>query len=689
MIAGSKTIQSRPWSRHSGAVQCCFACLLFVTALLYAHSAAAQANTDSLRREIDKPRSDTGRIRALVTLGSALQGSRPDSAILLGEKALQESIAIGDVLGQSYANTLIGNVYAATGNFARGLAALLDAQRQIEQLDDTVRLASMYGNIANAYYYQGNYRQNIEYTARAVELFKALNRPEALRTQYLNLGDTYEKMNQLDSAYFYTTMAYHKVGPASSKSGKVISLGNMGNLYRKLGKNDSALAYYHQAMPAMLELDWPAGICEVALGIAQIHTKNGNRDSVIHYARIAYTSVQSADYVNEYMLASRFLSDYYRNIGNIDSAYLYLQQSMAAKDSLYSAQRNNEFQNLAYNEMQRQQQKREAEIEAQNKVRQNVMLLGIAAIAIIAILLLRNIWQRRKSYRRLQIEKERTEHLRKKAEETLADLQTTQTQLIQSEKMASLGELTAGIAHEIQNPLNFVNNFSEVSSELLDEMQAEIVAGNFKEVPTLVTDLKQNLEKITYHGKRADGIVKSMLQHSRKGSGKKEPTDINLLTDEYLRLSYHGLRAKDKTFNAEFRATLDDTMQRVYVFPQELGRVLLNLFNNAFYAVAQRAKTVNESGGYKPLVEVITKNHHNEKVTIEVRDNGGGVPPELQQKIFQPFFTTKPTGAGTGLGLSLSYDIIKAHGGSLELNTTQGEGTSFLISLPLNQNSES
>jgi signal transduction histidine kinase len=289
------------------------------------------------------------------------------------------------------------------------------------------------------------------------------------------------------------------------------------------------------------------------------------------------------------------------------------------------------------------------------------------------------------------------EKAKKSAEKALTELQATQKQLIQSEKMASLGELTAGIAHEIQNPLNFVNNFSEVSNEIIEEINEELANGDLEEVKLLLEDIKQNLEKIAHHGKRADGIVKGMLQHSRKSTSVKEPTDINKLADEYLRLAYHGLRAKDKSFNATLETDFDDNIGKVNVIPQDIGRVLLNLITNAFYACAERSRSAgnerlktSEDKNFKPTVWVSTKlisplGAAREKIAISVRDNGNGIPKEIVDKIYQPFFTTKPTGQGTGLGLSMSYDIItKAHSGQIEVETETNKGTEFKIILPIN-----
>jgi signal transduction histidine kinase/ligand-binding sensor domain-containing protein len=313
-------------------------------------------------------------------------------------------------------------------------------------------------------------------------------------------------------------------------------------------------------------------------------------------------------------------------------------------------------------------------------------------LALIALLFGINKIQRK---RVIAKERERTRDKElaqaKEIEKAYNELKSTQAQLIQSEKMASLGELTAGIAHEIQNPLNFVNNFSELSNELVEEMNDELSKGDIEEAKAIAGDIKQNLEKINHHGRRADAIVKGMLQHSRTSTGQKEPTDINKLADEYLRLSYHGMRAKDKSFNAEIKTEFDESIGKINIVPQDIGRVLLNLFNNAFYACTERsrsavmqknASTSSEGQSYEPTVSVSTKKLDS-KIEIHVKDNGVGIPQKVVDKIFQPFFTTKPTGQGTGLGLSLSYDIIKAHGGEIKVKTREDEGAEFIIQLPI------
>ena len=297
------------------------------------------------------------------------------------------------------------------------------------------------------------------------------------------------------------------------------------------------------------------------------------------------------------------------------------------------------------------------------------MRAGIGMLLLLAIIFYRNNRQKHKA--------------KVKIEKAYDDLKATQQQLIQSEKMASLGELTAGIAHEIQNPLNFVNNFSDVNKELVDELKTELATGNLQVATGIADDIKANEEKINHHGKRADAIVKGMLQHSRSSSGVKEPTDINELADEYLRLAYHGLRAKDSSFDAKAKTDFDRSIEKIKIVPQDIGRVMLNLINNAFYAVDEKKKHASTSSapnGYEPVVSISTKKN-NGKVEIKVADNGNGIPQKILDKIFQPFFTTKPTGQGTGLGLSLSYDIVKAHGGELNVETREGEGSEFIIHL--------
>jgi signal transduction histidine kinase len=408
---------------------------------------------------------------------------------------------------------------------------------------------------------------------------------------------------------------------------------------------------------------------EAYLGIAALFQKSGSGDSCLSYAKKALSLAQKGSFTNQVLEAATFLTNYYSVTHNIDSAFAYQSAALAARDSLFSQEKQQEFQRLMINEATRQQQLVQDQLKYKNKVQLFAFLAGFALLIVVTSIVWRNYLQQRKA--------------KTKIEEAYSQLKSTQSQLIQSEKMASLGELTAGIAHEIQNPLNFVNNFSEVNKEIIDEASQEVDKGNIVEVKNMLNDIRENEEKINHHGKRADAIVKSMLQHSRASSGKKEPTDINALADEYLRLSYHGLRAKDKDFNATIETDFDESIGEIEVVPQDIGRVLLNLYNNAFYAVSARQKAEGES--FKPIVKIQTRKVDS-KVEVVVKDNGNGIPQNVVNKIFQPFFTTKPTGQGTGLGLSLSYDIIKAHGGEIKVQSKEGEGAEFIIQLLLSNN---
>jgi len=387
-------------------------------------------------------------------------------------------------------------------------------------------------------------------------------------------------------------------------------------------------------------------------------------DSSIYYARKALEEAEKINFVKGKLDAYMLLAQKYESVDPVNALYYY-KLATSTQNSLYGVGNIQVLKDMIAQNEKKREDIEAAKAEYQNQLRTNALLGSTFTLIVIAFFLFRNGRNKQKA--------------KQKVEEAYDQLKSTQSQLIQSEKMASLGELTAGIAHEIQNPLNFVNNFSEVSVDLIDEMHEEMESGNTEEVKAITNDIKQNLEKINHHGSRASSIVKGMLEHSRTSSGIKELTDINVLADEYLRLAYHGLRAKDKSFNADFKTDFDESLPKINVIPQDIGRVLLNMINNAFYAVNKKAK--EEVEGYQPEVVVSTK-QVNEKVEIRVEDNGNGIPTEIKDKIFQPFFTTKPTGSGTGLGLSLAYDIVKAHGGEIKIETNEGEGAEFIIRLP-------
>jgi signal transduction histidine kinase len=462
----------------------------------------------------------------------------------------------------------------------------------------------------------------------------------------------------------------------------------MGDVYFKQGDYRQAKLLYLKGLDLSIKTNNQFNIAIAKHKLSQLYLKIKQNDSALFYAKDNLSSMYlvKQNFANFQLNLGTLYEDIffaYKQNNQQDSAYKYLLIASQIKDSLYKVRIANlsAFQNVSFEETLRLESLESEQLQTESKIRIYSLLAGLMVVSLIGIILFRNNNQRKKSNLLLTNQKNEIEQQKKQVEESMERLQSTQSQLVQAEKMASLGELTAGIAHEIQNPLNFVNNFAEINTELIDELKKEIEPAGIISANELVEDIKANSEKITHHGNRADAIVKSMLQHSRKTSAQKELTDINALCDEYMRLFYHGLRAKDKSFNAEYDTKFDTTLPLISVIPQDIGRVILNLINNAFYAVNARQKMEQDSG-YKPLV-TLTTSKQGDQVVIEVADNGTGMPEQVKEKIFQPFFTTKPTGEGTGLGLSLSYDIVtKGHGGSINVSTSTNQGTVFSVQLP-------
>ncbi len=517
------------------------------------------------------------------------------------------------------------------------------------------------------------------------------------------LGHVYTRSNRLDSALWFTNRAEELGREINDKVYYCYIPSDLGYINFKKGNKDIALSYYYSGIALAREQKFMTALSRGYLRLCNYYLAENEKDSSLYYARLfeqTYKLQGSVDREDQNLgEVYEKLYQSYQLLGQSDSILKYAGLSIAAKDSISNDRLQNmaAFQKTLMDEQVRLQNIEKEKREFQNEIRTYLLSAGLFVILLVAFLLYRNNRQKHNSNIVLKEQKN-------KVENTLQELKSTQSQLIQSEKMASLGELTAGIAHEIQNPLNFVNNFSEVSAELIKEMVEEVDKGNTEDVKAIANDVVQNLEKINHHGKRAADIVKGMLQHSRSSSGIKEPANINALCDEYLRLSYHGLRAKDKSFNATMKTDFDESIGNINIVPQDIGRVILNLINNAFYASSAVAssfvKTPEDKlakvdaaplppqGGFsdpdykhEPTVWVSTKKV-GDKVFVSVRDNGPGIPQKILDKIFQPFFTTKPTGQGTGLGLSLSYDNVKAHGGEIKVETKENEGTEFIIVLP-------
>jgi len=514
-----------------------------------------------------------------------------------------------------------------------------------------------------------NIEQQIIHFKEAGRIGREINYLPRMILATMNLGQSYLEINKLDSALIYEKEA--ALIQSQSEFEKYLGHIHMvlGDIYNAKGNQSLGLQYYYSGLASALKWNNRGVQSRIYWRLNKYQLATANKDSALYYSRENLRIIQSMGQVTgretnigvgyEYMYLS------YKLNHQLDSAFKYQGLALIAKDSLNKLRISNltAFQNLSFSEQIRLREVEKDKIAYQNKIRTWFLVAGIGVLLLIAIISYRNNRQKHKA--------------KLKIEQAYDHLKATQQQLIQSEKMASLGELTAGIAHEIQNPLNFVNNFSEVNKELLVEMKDELKKGNIEEVNSLADDVIDNEDKIIFHGKRADAIVKGMLQHSRSSNGVKEPTDINALADEYLRLAYHGLRAKDKSFNAAMVTDYDDSIGMIHIIPQDIGRVLLNLFTNAFYAVSDKKKRAGE--GYEPTVSLSTRKIGNQTEII-VTDNGTGIPQTILDKIFQPFFTTKPTGEGTGLGLSISYDIIQAHGGSLNVKSSES-GAVFQIIL--------
>ena len=666
--------------------------LKLVLFLLLPAFAAAQHYTQQWRLNdlhsiLKSTSNDTVRMETYLKLGIYYDDVNLDSALYYGEKGI--TIARQLKLKLYEAEMLMNTSFPLTkmGNYPKSLKVLSQALEIAEnpanekntwhllntQTPQSYRLTVLgytHLGLNNLYGSTGNYDKQIAETIKGKKIAEAIGDSMLLAFFYEIIIYNFLDANRFDSALFYGQKALHYFAtiPVQERKFEAGFYSSIGDIYAKMGDTGLARKNYETAVTVALKQNNTAVAGYNYLILANIYQALHKQDSGLSAAKNALAAFTLVGKEKEKVLAYRMISDFYRDRKMNDSSFIYLRRATLLNDSLNITEKKKlqEFQTIGFNEQIRLQNLEKEKIETKNKIRTYTMLAGLSIFLLIGIFLYRNNVQRKKANAVL--------------EKTLTNLKSTQFQLIQSEKMASLGELTAGIAHEIQNPLNFVNNFSEVSNELIDEMNTELDKGDIQEAKLIAVDVKQNLEKINHHGKRADAIVKGMLQHSQSSSGVNEPTDINKLADEYLRLAYHGLRAKDKSFNATLKTDYDEMIGKINIIPQDIGRVILNLITNAFYAVNEKSK--QNITGYEPTVSVNTK-RLNDKVQISVSDNGNGIPESIKEKIFQPFFTTKPTGQGTGLGLSLAYDIVKAHGGELKVKTREDEGSSFTIVLPL------
>jgi two-component system, NtrC family, sensor kinase len=618
----------------------------------------------------------------------------PDSALRNAFISVKLHEDINDKPGTAFMYKYIGDYYDnPLSNLPQSLVYLYKALKLYEELEDKKSIAYCLYQIGAHNYWLENYDESFKNYQQCLQLSKQLNYAQGIIESNFYIGNYFSVKKNYRESLKYDSITLRIADSLSDKAGIAGAHSGIGINLEKLSENEANKAlsksYLNDAIKNyLIAMDFYKDFDIGSVG--DTYSRLGKAYTELHNFPEAKKYFQLAVQTGNDIVGADNLKTAYEGFSKLDSlegnyadAYKHYKLFITYRDSVFNEKNTKK---IVQSQMQYDFDKKEATAKAAQDIKdaetkriknQQYFAIGalgivVLAVIIIALIQFRNNKQKQKANNLITKQKQQVEA-------TLTELKSTQSQLIQSEKMASLGELTAGIAHEIQNPLNFVNNFSEVNKELIEELKQEAKSGNNNEVIAIANDISANEEKINHHGKRADAIVKGMLQHSRSSSGVKESTDINTLADEYLRLAYHGLRAKDKDFNAEIETDFDNLIGKINIIPQDIGRVLLNLYNNAFYAVNEKKKTADAN--YEPTVSVVTKKSGNQ-ISITVKDNGNGISQKVVGKIFQPFFTTKPTGQGTGLGLSLSYDIIKAHGGEIRVNTSEGEFTEFIIQLP-------
>ena len=622
---------------------------------------------------------ENGLERAYYNLGKYHQQyGQLDSAIFYFNtlKDLHQKNGDKKALAETYLE--IETLYNSKGDYTTGMKQVFVALELYETLNDQKGIANCYLHLSDLLYYEFKYLESVDYCDKAIVILTQIDDQMDLALAYRykasgllfvdgQLKYALETINK--SINIYKTEGENGINLMASINGR-------GNILKYMKRYDEAIVDYQSNFDKSIELGLDRYLIPSLGNIGHVYLIQEKYSEALPYNLEAIELMQKSGNTKNLSENYFLVAEIYSGLGDYKNAFNY-QKKYTEQHSKYLEgiieQVESEAQ-VKYESAKKDEKISIQEIKILNQRKVQILYISIAILLIIS---LAGMFRSRRKIRKKQTELEQSKN---ELQNSLASLKATQSQLIQSEKMASLGELTAGIAHEIQNPLNFVNNFSEISNELIDEMNQEIKKGDFNEAKVIAGDVKKNIEKITHHGKRAEVIVKSMLQHSRSSGGQKEPTDINTLTDEYLRLAYHGLRAKDKSFNASIETDFDERIGSVNVIPQDIGRVMLNLITNAFFVVSE--KKLQNPQGYEPTVTVSTQKVEN-NIVIKVKDNGNGIPKEILNKIFQPFFTTKPTGKGTGLGLSLSYDIVNAHGGELKVETTEGKGSIFTIIIPV------
>lgn len=620
--------------------------------------------------------------------------SKYDSSIIYFEKVIRvaEQMADKKLMARAYQN--VGTSYQMQAKHNRALDYFQKALTLAEAMHNVNTQAYVLINMGITYDAIGAHERVEPTLLRAIRLAKQVGIRNVEMYAYSNLSSHYETMHNYPKAYQVSMKAAMLGGQMGDKGIEAASLAKASSALRFQNKIPQAEALARQSITLADSARQPLVTYQAYSAMGAVLKSRGLYPNALTYFEKGFGSLANSDIYEAPIGESyRDASFCYEKTGNYSRALAAYKTASQISDSVRSKENIRKATELSMNYAFDKKQQL-ARIERQNEKaiaqnQQRMLLAGLVLMLVVAAVSFN-------AYRTKQRANVRLNQQKEEIERTLEELKSTQRQLVEQEKMASLGELVAGVAHEIQNPLNFVNNFADVSTELCQELTTELDNVPLPEsdkayVGELIGDLAQNQVKIVHHGRRADGIVKSMLQHARTNTSTPEPTDLNALADEYLRLAYHGLRAKDKSFTAILTTDFDPAIKSVLLVPQDIGRVLLNLYTNAFHAVqqqqtrAQQAQLTNgepePADSYEPQVWVST-HRDKDKITIKVRDNGTGIPQALLSKIYQPFFTTKPTGQGTGLGLSLSYDIIKKHHGTLSVDTQEGKGTVFTVQLP-------
>lgn len=622
---------------------------------------------------------DTEKLELLRQL-SFNETNNPNLAVKYNDELLDLSRKLNNKTYMYYGYFQRGSKKRASSDYPGAISDYLTSSKLATSPSGS---ANAYIGMADVYNDLHNYADAKSYYEQGIKFLRSLDDSITLASAILNEGEAFRHNGQNDSAMICDKEAKRIFEKKDHELGKAYATGNMGLVYASLGQFDIAEKNLSEAITVMEVYNLHDAVCEYLSAMSAIYLQKGDTTNALDYAKKSVNLAEKYKLNKQASDGSKVLSELYEKLNDPSHGLQYYKTYIVYRDSL-----NDVNKQYSIDSLQRvfELSRKQSEVnDANHQKRQQKILLfaSLAVLVIITVLLIilmRSNRQKQKAYRLISKEKKFTEEQRDLANKTLTELKRTQVHLIQSEKMASLGQLTAGIAHEIQNPLNFVTNFAELNNDLITELRLENKKGNIDEVDTLSAELLANSEKINHHGKRADAIVKGMLQHTRGGDSEKKSTNINALVDEYFLLAYHGLRAKDKSFNVTIHTDFDPRVGEVDIVPQEIARVVLNLVNNAFYAVS--VKNHEQPGKFEPTVTVSTKLESN-RILILVKDNGTGIPQRIKDKIFQPFYTTKGPGTGTGLGLYLSYEIIKSHEGEIKVESEEGVGTEFTVIIPL------